>query len=86
MRVLYKDKTAYTSKAIKQEVSPATTVLMNITGTAEVKLEHKGPDGVWRLLPESKFTGMSTAQAVLVPKGDFRVVITGAATTVELSA
>lgn len=83
MRTIMKDKTAFTSDPFLNDILAKKAIVL-VSGTGECKIEHKGADDIFRSYPNLTFTG-PIAQDVILPEGEFRVVITaGSATTVEI--
>lgn len=80
--MIFKDKTAFTSDPIRL-VGSVSRFMVYVTGPGPVAIERQGEDGTWRSYPETTYT-KATAQVVTLPRGRYRVVITGGPTTVEI--
>lgn len=83
VEMIYPDKTVFTSDPFSIELCPRAEVMVTVFGPGPVAIEVLQDDDVWRQFPELTFKG-STAQILTLFPGEYRVVITGGPTTVEV--
>lgn len=81
--MIFKDKTDFISDPIPVLYQPVFDAYVMVDGPGPAAIELKGEDGVWRSYPETEFDGPAAVQLTL-PRGEFRVVISGGPTTVEV--
>lgn len=81
--MIINDKSSFTSEPFSIEQRASLDMCLAITGPGPVALERLGEDRVWRGFPELTFSG-PTIQTLELPRGQYRVVISGGPTTVEV--
>lgn len=81
--MIYKDQSSFTSPAFTAPGARPSTYCISITGPGPVTIEMLQEDGQWRSFPETTFDG-PTIQILELFRGQYRVVISGGPTTVEV--
>lgn len=81
--MLIVNQTSFTSDPVPVSVNGLLDLHISITGPGPVAIEQKDEGGTYRSYPETTFTGPA-AKVLTIGRGDWRVVISGGPTTVQV--